>query len=81
MLPTVGITHNDAYPVEDGIVRAALAGLAKIRMVEMPTERLAGDQVHPMLRRGEATAAAGGTRGVHERGPVRLPARAPLRGR
>jgi phosphoglycerate dehydrogenase-like enzyme len=44
MLPTVGITHNDAYPVEDGIVRAALAGLAKIRMVEMPTERLAGDQ-------------------------------------
>jgi D-3-phosphoglycerate dehydrogenase / 2-oxoglutarate reductase len=43
-LPTVGITHNDAYPVADGIVREALAGLAEIRMIEMPTERLTDDQ-------------------------------------
>jgi D-3-phosphoglycerate dehydrogenase / 2-oxoglutarate reductase len=43
MLPIVGITYNEAYPVEDGIVREALAGLAEIRMIEMPTERLSAE--------------------------------------
>jgi len=44
VLPTVGITYNAAYPVEDGVVRRALEGLAQIRMIEMPTERLDDDQ-------------------------------------
>jgi D-3-phosphoglycerate dehydrogenase len=43
-LPVVVITHNEAYPVEDEVVRRSLDGLAEIRMLEMPTERLTSVQ-------------------------------------
>src|SRR5665213_3457142 len=38
--PVVGITHNKAFPVDDGVVRKALASLAEIRMIEMATGEL-----------------------------------------
>ena len=35
--PVVGITYNQAFPVDDGVVRKSLASLADVRMIEMPT--------------------------------------------
>jgi D-3-phosphoglycerate dehydrogenase len=35
--PVVGITYNDAFPVNDGVVRRALGDLADVRMIKMPT--------------------------------------------
>jgi D-3-phosphoglycerate dehydrogenase len=35
--PVVGITYNDAFPVDDGVVRKSLGSLADVRMIEMPT--------------------------------------------
>jgi D-3-phosphoglycerate dehydrogenase / 2-oxoglutarate reductase len=44
MLPVVGITYNQAFPVEDGVVRRALASLAEVRMIEMPTGDLTREE-------------------------------------
>src|ERR1700680_2262701 len=44
MLPVVGITHNQAFPVEDGVVRRALASLAEVQMIEMPTGDLTPEE-------------------------------------
>jgi D-3-phosphoglycerate dehydrogenase / 2-oxoglutarate reductase len=41
--PVVGITHNRAFPVDDGVVRKALGSLVDVRMIEMPT----GDLTEP----------------------------------
>jgi D-3-phosphoglycerate dehydrogenase / 2-oxoglutarate reductase len=35
--PVVGITYNQAFPVDDVVVRKALGSLADVRMIEMPT--------------------------------------------
>jgi D-3-phosphoglycerate dehydrogenase len=50
MLPVVGITYNDAFPVEDGAVRRALQSLAEVKMIEMPSGKLTAAE--------EVTAAA-----------------------
>jgi D-3-phosphoglycerate dehydrogenase len=44
MLPVVGITYNEAFPVEDGVVRRALGSLAEVRMIEMPTGELTREE-------------------------------------
>jgi D-3-phosphoglycerate dehydrogenase len=44
MIPVVGITYNQAFPVEDRVVRRALADLADVRMIEMPSGRLTPEE-------------------------------------
>src|SRR5436305_1641256 len=36
-LPIVGITYNQAFPVDDAVVRRTLGSFAEVRMIEMPT--------------------------------------------
>jgi phosphoglycerate dehydrogenase-like enzyme len=54
--PVVGITYNQAFPVNDGVVRKTLGSLADVRMIEMPTgdlteseEALAADQMQDVV--------------------------------
>jgi len=44
MLPVVGITYNDAFPVEVEVVRRVLGSLAEVRMIEMPSGKLTADE-------------------------------------
>jgi D-3-phosphoglycerate dehydrogenase len=44
MLPVVGITYNQAFPVEAAVVRRALESLAKVQMIEMPSGKLTADE-------------------------------------
>ncbi len=44
MLPVVGITYNQAFPVEDEVVRRVLASLAEVQMIEMPTGDLTREE-------------------------------------
>jgi D-3-phosphoglycerate dehydrogenase len=53
--PVVGITHNQAFPVDHPVVRQTLGSLADVKMIEMPTGE---------LTRAEEAVAAEEMRGV-----------------